>query len=193
MDSNLNILFIHGFNSSPRSFKAEATAQYLQENHPDIQFICPQLVSNPFIAIEQLEAIINAAPQSRWCLVGSSLGGFFATFLSEKYQCPAVLINPAVRPFELAGEIAGKQYNPYTEEHYEVTEQQVCSLKSLECKSININHFFVMVQTGDEVLDYQKAVAKYHGCQMRIEQGGDHSYINFSATLPLITEFFNLS
>lgn len=188
----INMLYIHGFNSSPLSIKAESTKAYFAENYPEINFYCPQLACSPSMAIAQLEEIIVQSPDSTWLIMGSSLGGYFATFLAEKYQLLAVLINPAVKPFELMQDYLGEQVNPYTQECYNIEAQHIVELKMLEQHNISKNNYLVMVQTGDEVLDYQQAVEKYRHCQLVIEQGGDHSFINYENTLPDIALFFNL-
>ncbi|MBA6390376.1 esterase YqiA [Colwellia sp. BRX10-3] len=188
----INILYIHGFNSSPLSMKAELTRKFFAKNHPEINFHCPQLVSSPNAAIKQLEDIIALEPNATWLLMGSSLGGYFSTYLAEKYQTKAVLINPAVKPFELMNDYLGEQVNPYTQKRYQVKELHIAELKALEQENISKNNYLVMVQTGDEVLDYQQAVEKYRHCQLAVEQGGDHSFINYENTLPNIALFFNL-
>ena len=188
----INLLYIHGFNSSPQSMKAEQTREYIAKNHPEVKFYCPQIISSPSAAIKQLEDIIALEPIDSWYIVGSSLGGFFATYFAEKYQIKVVLINPAVKPFDLMADILGEQVNPYTQERYQVLEQHIDELKALEQENISKNNYLVMVQTGDEVLDYQQAVEKYRHCELIIEQGGDHSFINYENALPNIALFFNL-
>ncbi len=188
----INVLYIHGFNSSPQSMKAENTRKYFAENYPEINFNCPQIASSPNAAIAQLESIIALTPSATWLFMGSSLGGYFATFLAEKYQAKAVLINPAVKPFELLKDYLGEQINPYTAECYQVKEQHIVELKILEQENISKNNYLVMLQTGDEVLDYQQAVEKYRHCELTIEQGGDHSFIDYDNALPKIALFFNL-
>ena len=188
---NKNILYIHGFNSSPQSLKAKQTQQYLKAYHPEIKFHCPQIKSTPKGAITQLTQILKSN-SGTWCIMGSSLGGYFSTYLSEKYQYPTVIINPAVKPFELLNDYLGEQTNPYTNEVYTVTKQHIDDLKALEKKEITKKHYLVMVQTGDEVLDYQQAVNKYQQCQLIVQQGGDHSFVNYSALLPKIAQFFKL-
>ncbi|MFT5635225.1 MAG: putative esterase YcpF (UPF0227 family) [Cognaticolwellia sp.] len=188
----IHILYIHGFNSSPLSIKAELTRKFFAKNHPEINFHCPQLVFSPNAAIKQLEDIIALEPNATWLLMGSSLGGYFSTYLAEKYQTKAVLINPAVKPFELMNDYLGEQVNPYTQKRYQVKELHIAELKALEQENISKNNYLVMVQTDDEVLDYQQAVEKYRHCQLAVEQGGDHSFINYENTLPNIALFFNL-
>ena len=193
------ILYIHGFNSSPLSIKAEQTRQYLCKHFPQVHFYCPQLASNPKEAINQLEHIIQSSQtNTSWYLMGSSLGGYFASYLSEKYNYPSVLINPAIKPFELLKDYLGEQVNPYTGEVYQVTRDHMIELKAIEPKSPSFdmqkkNNYLVMVQTDDEVLNYQQAVEKYQHCRLVIEQGGDHSFVDFEQHLPTIADFFQLN
>ena len=193
-----NILYIHGFNSSPLSVKAEQTRLYLFNNFPQVNFYCPQLVSNPKGAINQLEQIILSSPtNSSWFLIGSSLGGYFASYLSEKYNVPCVLVNPAIKPFELLEDYIGQQENPYTGIVYQVTKEHMEELKTIEPSTPKFdskqkNNYLVMVQTGDEVLNYQQAVEKYQHSRLVIEQGGDHSFIDFDKKIPIIADFLQL-
>jgi len=192
-----NILHIHGFNSSPLSLKAEQTRHYFQENFPEINFVCPQLATSPNEAILQLEHIIDSSSNELWLLVGSSLGGYFAGYLANKYQLSAVLINPAIKPYDLLEDYIGEQKNPYTNIVYQVTEQHMVDLKAIEHSAPTFddqqkNNYLIMVQTGDEVLDYQQAVDKFQHCRLIKEQGGDHSFIGFDKKLPIIADFFQL-
>lgn len=195
----INVLYIHGFNSSPLSIKAEQTKAFLIANHPEINFHCPQLANSPRVVISQLEKIIEqGSTSSTWLFIGSSLGGYFASYLADKYQTLAVLVNPAIKPYELLVDYLGEQINPYTGMSYQVTKAHVAELKALEprapkCDSAQKNNYLVMVQTGDEVLDYQQAVEKYQHCRLIVEQGGDHSFIGFADKLPIIADFLQLN
>lgn len=187
------ILYIHGFNSSPGSMKARLTSDYITKHFPDVGFHCPQVASSPYAAIEQLDTILASHPDDNWLLIGSSLGGYFSTYFAEKYHLPAVLVNPAVKPFLLLSDYIGEQKNPYTEEVYYVEPEHMDQLKTLECEKIGRKNYLVMVQTGDEVLDYQQAVEKYQHCQLIVQEGGDHSFINFEQMLPNIVKFLQLT
>lgn len=189
-----NVLFIHGFNSSPLSLKAQQTQQYLAEHFPRVKFYCPQVATTPQKAIEQLEQYFTAKPSesNNWAVIGSSLGGYFSTYLSETFGIKAVLINPAVKPYELLADYAGEQVNPYTQEKYFVEAGYLEDLKALEKTKITKNNYMVMVQTGDEVLDYQQAVEKFNGCQLIVQHGGDHSFVDYKNMLPQIVEFLQL-
>ena len=194
-----SVLYIHGFNSSPLSLKAEQSRQYLNKHHPDITFHCPQLATTPNEAVVQLDEIIRQHQHSsHWHLIGSSLGGYFASYLAEKYNLPAILVNPAVKPYELLGDYIGDQKNPYTGIVYQVTNAHIKQLKNIEqaAPSINSkqkNNYLVMVQTGDEVLNYQQAVEKYQYCRLIVQQGGDHSFIDFDKALPALADFFQFT
>lgn len=187
-----NILYIHGFNSSPQSMKSELTKQYIEHHNLAVNFHCPQVASSPNAALAQLLEIIASRPNENWLFMGSSLGGYFSTYLAEKFECKAVLINPAIKPYELLSDYLGEQTNPYTGEVYQVTPSYINDLKKLEQQKILKKHYMVMVQTGDEVLDYQQAVDKFQSSQLIVQQGGDHSFINYQAMLPAIMAFFHL-
>ena len=194
------ILYIHGFNSSPLSTKAQQTKHYLSTHFPKVDFFCPQLATSPSAAIEQLIGMMetqNKIEQSRWLLIGSSLGGYFAGYLAEKYHCLAVLVNPAIKPYELLTDYLGEQVNPYTDEVYQVSTDHIQQLISIEPntptrQSLQKNNYLVMVQTGDEVLNYQQAVEKYKNCQLLVQEGGDHSFIDFEQSLPMVCTFFGI-
>ena len=188
----INIMYIHGFNSSPQSMKAELTRDFFAKNCPEVNFVCPQIASSPNAAIRQLESMIALDPNGTWLFIGSSLGGYFSTYFAEKYQALAALINPAVRPYQLLNDYLGEQINPYTQERYQIKAQHIDDLKALEQKNISKNNYLVMVQTGDEVLDYQQATKKYQQCQLIVQQGGDHSFVNFAEQLSGIKQFFSL-
>ena len=194
-----NILYIHGFNSSPLSLKAEQTRQYLSQQYPRVKFHCPQLATSPDEAILQLDSIIQQqGDSSQWSVVGSSLGGYFASYLSERYNLPAVLINPAIKPYELLNNYLGEQINPYTGIVYQVNSAHIEQLKNIEQVAPSIdseqkNNYLVMVQTADEVLNYQQAVEKYQHCRLLVQEGGDHSFIDFNKMLPVVADFFQLT
>ena len=189
------LLYIHGFNSSPRSDKAIQTAQYIQQHFPLVEFHQPQLPSSPKAAMTLLCAITEKAMQQGLPLryIGSSLGGYFASYLAETYGGKAVLVNPAVKPFELFEQFIGAQYNPYTDEHYQVLPQHRVDVAQFNTHVIrHPNRFLVMLQTGDEVLDYRQALHKYHSCELHLEPNGDHSFANYAQQLDKICEFIQL-
>ena len=189
------LLYIHGFNSSPFSDKAVMTAQYMAEHHPSLTFHQPQLPNTPKAAMSLLLEYVMAAREANEPLtyIGSSFGGYFASYLAEHYGGRAVLVNPAVKPFELFDEFMGPQFNPYTGQHYQVLPEHKLEVAEFNTAVIrNPDRFLVLLQTGDEVLDYREALNKYHHCQLRIEAGGDHSFVGYGKYLQTVSHFLHL-
>ena len=185
------ILYLHGFCSSPESWKARMLAETMSGRGQGDRFFCPFLSHVPQEAIAQAESIVSreAGPLT---LVGSSLGGFYATWLAEKYGLRAVLINPAVvAPISLEKYI-GTQTNLYTHASFEFTAEHVAQLRRLEVARVTPSRYLLMVETGDEVLDYRQAVARYAGCRQVVLEGGDHSFSRFPDSLPQLLEFCGL-
>lgn len=187
------LIYIHGFNSSARSFKAGLLRERMVQLGLGADYACPDLAHRPRQAMAQLEALIAGSPRAATALVGSSLGGFYATWLAEKYRLKAVLVNPAVRPYELLHDYLGPQKNLYTGEEYELTEQHLAELRELEAPSITPEHYLLMVQTGDEVLDYRQAVEKYRDARQIVIGGGDHAFGSFAAYLDTVLRFCGIA
>jgi predicted esterase YcpF (UPF0227 family) len=122
-------------------------------------------------------------------LVGSSLGGYYATWLAEKHDLKAALLNPAVRPWELLKDYAGPQQNLYTGERYELTLRDVEELRELEVDRVTPARYLLVVATGDEVLDYRRAVERYRGCRSIVIEGGDHGLSDFGGHLDAVLGF----
>lgn len=123
-------------------------------------------------------------------MLGSSMGGFYATFLAEKYDCRAVLINPAVRPWEGRDYLLGDQANYHTGEVHHIEQSHLDQLRAYDVPELTRPaRFLVLVQTGDELLDYHHAVAKYVGANLVVEEGGDHGFQGYRQHLPDIYRF----
>lgn len=191
------LIYIHGFMSSPLSLKAQETRTYLEqqrlEQDLDIELIVPELSNYPLAAYQQLQELIEVQPNRKIALLGSSLGGFMATGLAEQYGLRAVLVNPAVQPHHLIAGLLGEQFNPYTQQHFVLDQSHVEELRNLQVQSIkqpaNIK---VLLQTGDETLDYRQAVSYYQACSQIVEQGGDHRFQYFDQHLPAVIDFLEL-
>ena len=125
-------------------------------------------------------------------LVGSSLGGFYATWLAEKNNLKAVLINPAVHPHRDLRAFLGVQQNLYTGAQYRLTEAHLSQWADLSVPKVTPSRYLLLVETGDELLDYREAVEKYAGAKQVVVQGGDHTLQSFSAHIPLLLEFAGL-
>jgi len=185
------LIYIHGFNSSPASFKARVLQAALAERVPGATFLAPALPPSPAAATRLLEALVVAHPQA--ILVGSSLGGYYAGWLAERHAMRAVLVNPAVRPYELLHGHVGMQTNLYTGEHYEFAAAHVEELRALEQDRVTPARYLLMVETGDEVLDYRQAVARYTGAQQYVIEGGDHGFGDFADHLEVVFAFAGLA
>ncbi len=187
------LLYLHGFNSSPNSAKAQAMAQYLEPYQDQIQLVCPQLACYPNDAWQQIEDILNQHRGKKLGVVGSSLGGFLATRVAQQTKAKAVLVNPAVKPYELLKDYLGEQQNPYTQQHYQLEQQHIEQLKQLEVSQLSCQQrLWVMLQTADEVLDFNLAVTEYKGATFTIEEGGDHSFQGFENHCAAILDFLAL-
>ena len=188
------LLYIHGFNSSPLSHKAQVMAEYCKVHRPDIKVIVPRLPSYPSQAAEFLVQLIEEYKDTHQIgLVGSSLGGYLSTWLNHRYGFKAALVNPAVKPYELLVDYLGKQINPYTQEEYFLEEKHMAELFALQVETIHsVDDLWLLQQEGDEVLDYRQAVDKYSACKQTIEKGGDHSFVNFERYPEQIIQFLNL-
>lgn len=183
------IIYLHGFCSSPRSEKARLLARRMAELGLADRFWCEQLPAGPRQAIEFVEGVL-AKCRTRPALVGSSLGGYYATYLAEKHDLRAVLINPAAFAYQNLAPAVGPQRNLYTGEPFEFTERHLAELAQLEVTRLGRpERFWLLVETGDEVLDYREAVEKYAGAHQTVIEGGDHSFRHFSDYLDAIIDF----
>jgi predicted esterase YcpF (UPF0227 family) len=188
------LIYLHGFNSSPHSLKATQMREFCHRYRPDIDVLVPQLPSHPAPTIDLLSERVEAYRETHQLgLVGSSLGGFLATWLSERYQLPAVLVNPAVRPYELLQDYIGEQVNPYTQEHYYLDAADILALRELDVPTLSEpSRFWLLQQMGDEVLDYRQAVEKFNASKQTVEPHGDHSFIGFERYCEEILQFLGV-
>lgn len=185
-----SLLYLHGFNSSPMSKKAMQTQHWCAEHAPALEFVCPALPPFASSAIQLLRELIEARQPEPIYLLGSSMGGFFATCLAEQYNLRAVLINPAVSPGRGLGKWLGENSNYITGEKWVFEPRHIDEYLALDPREINRkNNYKVLLQTGDEVLDYRDAQARYQGCDIVTEEQGDHSFINYHQHLGAIVQF----
>lgn len=188
------LLYIHGFNSSPQSHKANVMRDYCQSQRADIKVVIPRLPCFPQLAAQHLLDIVNQYKDDYQIgLVGSSLGGYMSMWLNAQFGFKAVVINPAVKPYELLVDYLGEQENPYTQERYLLEAKHIDELKALDTPQIaSVSDFWLLQQTEDEVLDYTQAVNKFAGAKQTVEQGGDHSFVDFERYPAQIIEFLQL-
>jgi predicted esterase YcpF (UPF0227 family) len=186
------ILYLHGFTSGPQSAKAVALAGRMAARGLADRFVCPQLPASPAAAIALAEGII-AEKVSRGgtpSLVGSSLGGYYATWLAEQHGLKAVLVNPAVVDKLDPALFIGPQRFLHTGEEFEFTQRHVDELRALEVPAITRpERYWLLVETGDETLDYRHAVARYAGARQTVLPGGDHSFTHWADYLDEVIGF----
>jgi len=183
------LLYLHGFNSSPLSHKARQTHDYWVSLGLGDYIGVPELDHEPARAIEELQEIIEAQ-ELPVALIGSSLGGYYATWLAEEYGLRAALVNPAVNPAELWQAHLGINRNYYSGRRYEITESHIDQVRALQRPQLaRPENYLLLVQTGDETLDYRLAVDKYKSATSIIQPGGNHSFVDYDAMLPEIFRF----
>ena len=187
------LIYLHGFNSSPHSHKAQALGRYMEERGLGAHYACPALPHRPELATAAIEIELARAPKRSVTLVGSSLGGFYATWFAERYGLKAVLINPAIHPHRNLRAFLGVQQNVHSGEKYELTEAHLAQWAQLFVPAITPMRYLLLVETGDELLDYREAVEKYAGAKQLVVQGGDHTLRSFADHIPLILGFAGLS
>jgi predicted esterase YcpF (UPF0227 family) len=183
------LVYLHGFNSSPRSHKAQVLQRFMAQRGLAHEYACPALPPLARDALRAIEPLLGAAP----CLIGSSLGGFYATYLAEKQDLRAVLINPAIDPHVGLRAYLGPQKNLHTGEPYELSEAHLREWEALYVSSLTPQRYLLIVETGDEVLDYRRAVERYAGAEQIVVPGGDHSLQSFPQHLAHILEFSRAS
>ncbi|GAB2685735.1 YqiA/YcfP family alpha/beta fold hydrolase [Aliiglaciecola aliphaticivorans] len=184
------LIYIHGFMSSPQSVKAQQTIDYVVEYHPDLTVEVPQVPNYPLDAAQMLESLAGKYEGKSLRFIGSSMGGFMSTYLVEKFGGKAVLINPAVRPFELLEGFLGTHVNPYTNQEFTLQGTHIQQLLDLNTPELSDPQaYWALLQTDDETLDYRQAEQKYANSRLTIEQGGDHSFQNYADHLPDIFKF----
>lgn len=184
------VIYLHGFLSSPQSHKATQVIEFVKSNYPQLALEVPKLAHYPQQAAEVIEQVIAKHPNKKLRFIGSSLGGYLSTYMREKFSGKAVLVNPAVKPYELLVDYLGEHVNPYTDETFLLEQKHIAELIMLDrCNISHPSDYWVLLQTNDETLDYRQAAYKYQGSKMTIEQGGDHSFQNFERFLPDIFRF----
>lgn len=189
MDSPV-ILYLHGFRSSPASWKARLLAERMAALGRQDAFLCPQLSPIPVEAIATAEEIIAAADR-KVTLVGSSLGGHYASFLAEKHDLRAALVNPAVVSRLDLGLFLGEHTHFHSGERFAFTPEHAAQLLA-QVVEPTPDRYLLLLETGDEVLDYRHALEHYAGSRRIVLAGGDHSFTKFPEYISQIIEFARL-
>lgn len=185
------LVYVHGFLSSGASAKARQCAEFLRARKLPIDFISPTLSNYPGEAAAQLDRLLDEIGEERVVgLIGSSMGGFHACYLSQKRKLRAVLVNPAAHPYELIRAYLGEHSNPYTGQVFSLGEDHIVELRARSIDPLpSPELLWVLLQTGDETLDYREAQQKFSECAVDVASGGDHSYRDFEQKLPEIVDF----
>ncbi|MCK9563488.1 MAG: hypothetical protein M0R02_12310 [Bacteroidales bacterium] len=188
----MNLLYLHGFNSSPQSHKAVQFRQWLATSHPGVRFHCPLLSPFPDEAMATVKGLCDRSLTADSLVVGSSMGGFYATWVAQTVGCKGVLINPAVRPWLGREYLVGRQKNFHTGEEYLFEQHHVDAFARWEIDPLPAPaDLWVLLQSGDEVLDHRHALDKYRDCRLTVEEGGDHAFQGFERFFPDILRFWN--
>ena len=183
------LIYIHGFNSSSQSGKARELVAWMAARGLGEACVCPDLPDRPAAAIALLEDLIarSVGPAK---LVGSSLGGFYAAHLAERHGLKAVLVNPCVACDEkLVGQVGGVQKNWHSGAEYVFSAEHLAELRALASIPTQPERYLLLLETGDEVLDYREAVAAFAGARQVVLEGGDHGFSRFTDYLPDILAF----
>lgn len=186
------ILYLHGFTSGPQSRKVQALAARMAASGVADRLLCPQLPASPAAAIALAEGLLRKVGAGRTAvtLVGSSLGGFYATHLAEKHALKAVLVNPAVVAAIELERYLGPQTWLHSGEPFEFTRQHIDELRALEVPRLaDPSRYWLLAEEGDETLDYRQAVARYAGAKQTVLPGGDHSFTRWDDYLDDILRF----
>ena len=186
------IVYLHGFNSSAQSAKGRQVARAAAALAEPPVFHLPSLPHRPAQAMREVCAWIDAqVPEGReLAIIGSSLGGYYATWLAERYGARAVVINPAIRPFEDLRGFLGRQRNLHTGEEYDVTPEHLAELRVLDVGRITRpGRYFLLARTGDELLDWRVAAAFYAGAFQYVAGGGDHGWEDFAGEVAAVLRF----
>ncbi|MDR2508317.1 MAG: alpha/beta fold hydrolase [Candidatus Accumulibacter sp.] len=188
------ILYLHGFSSSPDSWKASLLAEAMEARGLSGRFFRPRLSHIPDEALAAAENVIRES-KGAGCsltLVGSSLGGFYATVLAERHGLRAVLINPVVSALTPLERYLGKQANLQTGEPFELTRDHLRQLEAMEIGAISPERYLLFVETGDETLNYREAMFRYVNARQYVMEGGDHGFTRFPEIVPLLFDFCGL-
>lgn len=191
------ILYLHGFRSSPKSFKAQLLADAMATRGIGNRWVCPQLPASPQRAvelaghlIEQAQLRQNMQPESDLCIIGSSLGGYYANYLAEHWKCRAVVLNPAVYAARDLATQVGEHSQYHSDDPFVFLPEYVDELAALAVgKPSRPDRYYLLATQGDEVLDWREMVAWYQGCRQHVVPGSDHGISDFPRYLDDVLEF----
>ena len=190
-----HLLYLHGFRSSPQSTKARQVAARVRERHPAVTWWCPQLPPSPKAAMALVMQGIAGWPKDSMAVVGSSLGGFYATCVAQAVGCRAVLLNPAIDPARDLAKYIGEQaswHDPAEKFFFE--PGFVDELRALESGPVaRPADFFAVIAKGDEVLDWREMTGRYPGARIKLLEGSDHALADFDQHIDEVFQFLDLA
>jgi predicted esterase YcpF (UPF0227 family) len=190
-----HLLYLHGFRSSPRSTKAQLVQQRVARQHRGVTLWCPQLPPSPQQAMDEVIQGIATWPRARMAVMGSSLGGYYATWIAEQTGCRAVLLNPAVfAARDLATQVGVHPSWHEPQERFEFKAAYVDELGALAVPAITRpERYYALIAKGDEVLDWQEMSAHYRGTHGRLLEGSNHAISEFPEHLDEVLAFLDLA
>lgn len=190
-----HLLYLHGFRSSPRSAKAQRMAGWVRTQRPDLHWWCPQLPPSPHEAMARVFDELSGWPAERTAVIGSSLGGFYATVVAERLGCPAVLLNPAVDPARDLEKYIGEQTSWHDpQQRFYFRPEFVDELRALAPAALTRpERYFAVIAKGDEVLDWREMSGRCAGTRIKLLEGGDHALSDFDAHLGDVVEFLGIA
>lgn len=184
------ILYLHGFRSSPSSKKATLIGEALRARGLAADYVCPQLPASPRAAIGVALAAAKLEDPAKLALIGSSLGGYYATYLAEQLGCRAVLLNPAIRPYDDLRAYLGAQAVYFSDATIDMKPEYLDELRAIDVPRITRpERYFLVAATGDELIDWRTMVEKYAGCRQRVIEGSDHALSDFASYLDEVLAF----
>jgi len=184
------ILYLHGFRSSPQSNKAQLIRARLAQRGRLEEYLCPQLPASPRAAAQLIEATARVEDSGRLALIGSSLGGYYATWLAERTGCRAVLLNPAIAPYEDLRAHLGIQPVFFSDQSIDMKAEYLDELRALDTPRVTRpERYFLLAATGDEIIDWRTMLAKYAGCRQHVIQGSDHQISDFARYVDEVLDF----
>ncbi|WP_313165766.1 YqiA/YcfP family alpha/beta fold hydrolase [Massilia oculi] len=193
MSSSPYLLYLHGFRSSPRSFKARVVQEKLEQAGLGERLICPQLPASPEAAMDLALALAERHAPDNLAIVGSSLGGFYACWLAERLGVRAAVINPSVDPTRNLEKHVGVTTAWHSDEPFEFRQEYIGELQALRVEQITRpERYFLLAATGDEVLDYRDMVAHYAGARQHVIEGSDHAIPEFPQYVDEVLAFCGL-
>ena len=189
------LVYLHGFRSSPRSSKSVMTGnavKALSSIDKPFEWYCPQLLASPKMSLDMVTQHIDQSNADRMVIIGSSLGGFYTNYLAEKYDCKAVVLNPAVRAARELAPHVGMLTAYDSDEPFDFRPEYIDELKALQVEKISSpNRYFLIAAKGDELLDWREMVDFYVGANQLILEGSDHGISEYGELLPKVLEFIS--